>query len=140
MTITETAATPRPWKGATYGIAGALVANLAILLAANALLDGSIQVVEPGATAASDLPVAAVVGASALPVLVGGAGLWVLARMRPQGALRLWSILALILAVVSIAQPLALDVPASSKLALALMHLATGAAAVAGQKAASGSE
>ena len=132
-TTTTTSQTLSPWKGAAIGIGAALAANLLIFFIGNALMDGSIQVVEPGATAASDLPMAALIAASIVPLLVGAAGLWVLAKVRPDGALRLWSIIAMALAVLSVAQPFMLDVSTGSQVALSVMHVATGAAAVAGQ-------
>jgi hypothetical protein len=137
LTTITTPETTRPWHGAAIGIGIALVANSMILLAGNAVMDGSIQVVAAGATTASDLPAIAVVAAGVVPLLLGAAGLWLLSRVRPGGAYQVWRNIVVVLTIVSIAGPLMLEVSTGSKVALILMHLATGAAAIVGQTSAS---
>ena len=55
-----------------------------------------------------------------------------LERLRPNG-LRIWTILVAVLVVLSMAGPIGLDVDGASKVALAIMHVVVGAAAVVGQ-------
>lgn len=143
MTTTTSTAAPttalhlRPGLGWLLGSGLALALNLSILLVANLVLDGSVQVAQPGG-APEDLAVVAVVAASVLPLALGALGLAVLARLlgAPR-ALRVWSIIVGVVAVLSIGGPATLPVTAGSIAALAAMHLATGAAAVLGQVAAS---
>jgi hypothetical protein len=137
MTTTRSSATTAPFRGAAIGIGLALVANLVVFFAANALLDGSIQVMTPGTTTGADLPLLAVVLATVVPLLVGGVTLWLLTKMTGR-ALAVWSVVAAVVAVASLAQPLVLDVDAGSKVALSIMHLATGAMAIVGQRRAAG--
>jgi hypothetical protein len=142
MTTTTNATTPvttlrlRPAIGGLLGAGLALALNLTLLLVANLVLDGSVQVAQPGG-APEDLAVVAVVAASVLPMAIGALGLAVLARLlgAPR-ALRVWSITVGVVAVLSIGGPATLPVAAGSIAALAAMHLATGAAAVLGQVAA----
>ena len=117
-------------KGAAIGSAIALVANLIVFVIGNA--GAPLQVVVGNATEASDLPVGAVIGASIVPLLVGAVGLWLAYRFLPK-SLTVWSAVVAVLAVVSIAGPLGLDIDTGSKVALAVMHVATGAAAIVGQ-------
>lgn len=138
MTTATTEATHiEPWRGAGIAIGAALVANLVVLFAGNALMDGSIQVVMQGSTTASDLPVAAVIAASIVPTVLGAVGLWVLGKIRPGRAFGLWRTAVVVLTVLSLAPVMMLDVSTASKVALTLMHFATGAAALAGQTLAS---
>ncbi len=116
--------------GGLIGIGCALVANLVVFAVGN--IGAPLQVVAPGDTLAADLPVGAVIGASILPIVVGAIRLWVLERFLANG-FRVWTILVVALAVVSIASPAGLDVDTGSKLALGAMHLLVGAAAVVGQ-------
>lgn len=141
-TTTSTTTTPatalrlRPAVGGLLGAGMALALNLTLLLVANLVLDGSVQVAQPGG-APEDLAVVAVVAASVLPMAIGALGLAVLARLlgAPR-ALRVWSIIVGVVAVLSIGGPATLPVTVGSIAALATMHLATGAAAVLGQVAA----
>lgn len=118
-------------KGAALGAAAALVANLAIFLVGNA--GAPLQVVTPGDTVASDLPIGAVIAASIVPLLLGTAVLWGLQKWRPNGA-TIWMWTAATLGVVSIASPASLDVDTGSKIALSIMHVATAVAAVVGHR------
>ena len=117
-------------KGGAIGIGLALIANVAIYLVGNS--GAPLQVVMSGDTAASDLLIGFVVGASLLPLVIAAAGLWVFERFLPNG-FRLWAGTVAVLAVATIAAPVSLDVDTGSKVALALMHIAVGAAAIAGQ-------
>jgi hypothetical protein len=138
MTTTDQNATttstvrPQPWVGGVWGAGSALVINSVIFFAANAMLAGSIQTAQSG-QAPTDLPYAAVAVASVIPVLAGAAVLWALARFTGLG-LRAWSILAIVLALLSLLALAAMQIDNGSKLALGLMHLLTGAAAIWGQR------
>lgn len=117
-------------KGAAIGSAIALVANLIVFVIGNA--GAPLQVVVGGDTEASDLPVGAVIGASIVPLLLGAIGLWLAYRFLPK-SFTIWSAVVAVLAVVSIVGPLGLDIDTGSKVALTVMHLTTGAAAIIGQ-------
>jgi hypothetical protein len=137
MTTTDQSTTmrtlrPQPWIGGAWGAGVALVVNSVAFLAANAMLAGSIQTAQSG-QAPTDLPYAALAAASVIPVLAGAAVLWALARFTRLG-LRAWSVLALVLALLSLLALVAMQVDTGSKVALGLMHLLTGAAAIWGQR------
>jgi hypothetical protein len=123
----------RPAVGGLLGAGLALALNLSILFVADLVLDGSVQVAQPGG-APQDLAVVAVIAASVLPLALGALGLALLARLLGDPrALRVWSITVGVVAVLSIGGPASLSVNAGSIAALAAMHLATGVAAVLGQ-------
>jgi hypothetical protein len=138
MTTTDQSATtmrtlrPQPWIGGVWGAGAALVVNSVVFLAANAMLAGSIQTAQSG-QAPADLPYAALAVASVIPVLAGAAVLWAMVRFTRLG-LRAWSILAVVLALLSLLALAAMQVDTGSKVALGLMHLLTGAAAIWGQR------
>lgn len=117
-------------KGAAIGSVIAIVANLIVFLIGSA--GAPLQVVVGGDTEASDLPVGAVSVASIVPLLIGALGLWLAYRFVPKD-FTVWSAVVVVLAVVSIVGPLGLDIDTGSKVALIVMHLATGAAAIIGQ-------
>jgi hypothetical protein len=123
---------PAPWTGSLWGSSVALIGNSLIFLTSNAMLAGSIQTAQSGQTP-SDLPYAAIVAASVIPVLAGAAVLWGLTRFTRWG-LTAWSILAGVLTLLSLLALVAMQVDTGSKAALGLMHLFTGAAAIWGQR------
>jgi hypothetical protein len=122
----------QPWIGGLWGAGAALVVNTLIFVGANALLAGSIQTAQPDQSPA-DLPYVAVAAASVIPVLAGALVLWGISRFTSLG-LKAWSILAAVLAVLSLLALAPMQVGGGSKAALALMHLLTGAAAIWGQR------
>ena len=126
------APTPAPLRGAGWGILAALVANTVVFVLANALLSGSVQTAQ-GDQAPTDLPYAAVAVASVVPLLLGAFVLWVIARFSGS-ALRIWTGIAVVLTLLSLLAPGSLPIDAGSKVALAAMHLLTGAAAIWGQR------
>ncbi|MEI6230383.1 MAG: DUF6069 family protein [Actinomycetes bacterium] len=131
-TSTTNTAQPKPWIGGAWGAGAAIVINSVIFFAANAILSGSIQTAQSGKSPV-DLPYAAVAMASVIPVFAGAAVLWALIRFTSFG-LRQWSILAAVLAVLSLGAVVTMQVDGGSKIALALMHLLTGAVAIWGQR------
>ncbi len=138
MTTAASSSTTHPsvvGKGAAIGAVLAVVINIIVFVIFNA--GDPLQVVMQGDTEASDLPIGAVIAASIFPLIIGAIGLVVLERLRPNG-LRIWTILVAVLVVLSMAGPIGLDVDSTSKLALAIMHVVVGAAAVVGQTVARG--
>lgn len=130
------AATPttnrtRPLLGASAGALLALVINTIVYFAGGAVLGTSIQASTDGATA-SDVPYVAVLASSVLPLFVGAGVLWLLGRFTTS-ALRVWTIIAIVLTVLSLTGPLFLPVDTGSKIALILMHIGAGTAAIVGQ-------
>ena len=117
-------------RGAGIGIGLALVANLIVFLIGSA--GAPLQVIIGNDTTPSDLPIGAVIAASVVPLLIGAVGLGVLQRFLTKG-MQIWTALVGVLTVASIVGPLGLDIDDGSKVALTIMHLATGAAAVIGQ-------
>lgn len=99
--------------------------------AGGAVLGTSIQASTDGATA-SDVPYVAVLASSVLPLFVGAGVLWLLGRFTTS-ALRVWTIIAIVLTVLSLTGPLFLPVDTGSKIALILMHIGAGTAAIVGQ-------
>jgi hypothetical protein len=126
----ESQSRSRVVRGTVSAIAGSVVANTVVFLIGNA--GDPTQVVAMGETAPSDLPLAVVIIASVIPVIVGGVGLWVLQKVIARG-FQLWAILVTVLTVASIAGPIALEVDTASKVVLSVMHVVVGGAAVAGQ-------
>lgn len=117
-------------RGTAIAVVIAAVMNLIVFAIGS--LGEPVQVVEPGASAASDLPLVAVLFASVLPLLVGAAGLWLLEKVSARG-FRIWIALVAVLVVASLASPLALDVDTTSKVVLSVMHFVVGGAAIMGQ-------
>ena len=136
MTTTATASTTDQTttpgtiaKGAGIGAGLAVIANLVVFAIGNA--GAPLRVITNGAKP-SDLAVGLVIAASIAPVIVAACGLWVFERFLTNG-FRVWAITTMVLALVSIAAPMGLDIDTKSKFALALMHLAVGASTVVGQ-------
>lgn len=94
----------------------------------------NVRVVTGWAPDGADLRYAEVVVTAVVAVLLGAGVLWIAARRAPA-ALRRWTLAAAGGAVASAVPLWRLDVDTGSKLALTIMHLATGACAVAGQHA-----
>jgi hypothetical protein len=117
-------------RGGAIGTGLALAANLVVWLVGH--IGAPTRVVTGWAPDGEDLSIANVVVTTVVLVLLGAALLWVLERRRAD-AFRIWVIVAAVFAVASIPPVLRLDIDGGSKLALAAMHLATGAAAIAGQ-------
>ncbi len=123
---------PQPWIGSLWGAGAALVLNSVVFLAVNAMLAGSIQTTQSGKTP-TDLPYLAVAAACVIAMLVGAAVLWGQGRFTRLG-LQAWIILVMAIAVLSLLAPISMKVDTGSKIALGLMHLLTGAAAIWGQR------
>ena len=106
---------------ATIGFA--VAANLLVWIVGGLLLGEGIQVVEPGAAAASTLGAAPVLVASILPTV---AGLLFVSVMTRFGWSRLAAGVVVAAALVSLVLPFTLEVATGSQIALAVMHLVVG--------------
>lgn len=122
---------PRPLLGAAAGAVVALVINTVVFFAGNAILGAPIQASTDG-TNPSDVLYVAVIAASVLPIMVGAGVLWLLTRFTTS-ALRVWTIIAIVITVLSLGGPTFLPVDNGSKIALALMHIAAASSAIFGQ-------
>jgi hypothetical protein len=133
MSAASTAAAnrARPLLGAAAGAVLALVINTIVFFAGGAILGTAIQASTDGTTP-SDVPYVAVIASSVLPLFVGAGVLWLLRRFTTS-ALRIWTIIAIVLTVLSLTGPLFLPVDDGSKIALILMHIGAGTAAILGQ-------
>jgi len=125
-------ARPRPLVGAAAGAVFALVANTIVFFVANAVHGSPIQASNDG-TNPSDVYYVGVIVASVLPIFVGAGLLWLLARFT-NSAVRVWTIVAIVVTVLSLSAPTFLPVDGGSKIALALMHIGAAASAIVGQQ------
>jgi hypothetical protein len=128
-TTRPTAAGRRVAAGTAAGVVLVTVANAAVFLVGD--IGAPVRVVtgwEPDGVA---MRLADVLVASVTWVLIGAAGLWLLERFRADG-FRIWTGLAIAIAVLSIIPLFRLDIDAGSKVTLSVMHLVVGAAAIAG--------
>jgi len=116
--------------GTAISIGLALAVNLAIFLVGN--LGSPLQVATGGEPAVADLELGAVVVATVVWLVIAAVGLAVFERVLANG-FRAWAGVAAVLVAATIVPVLALDIDGGSKLALTLMHITVGAAAVVGQ-------
>lgn len=120
-------------RGTFVGAALALVATAIIF--AIGMAGAPIRVVTGWSPDGADLTIAEVLVTAAVAVVLGGLLLawW---QRRDHRAWPRWIVVASAVAVLSALPLWGLDVDTGSKLSLTLMHLATGAAAIAGHAAA----
>jgi hypothetical protein len=124
--------TPRTNAGSTWLRAGAIAAaasvvgNLAVLGVAD-LADASLVVTDGGTT--HEITAGGVVGASLVPV-VAGVVIAALIAVRWVGVVRLAQVVGGAFALLSVGGPLAADTDGGTSIALAVMHVVTGAAFV----------
>ncbi|WP_248958257.1 DUF6069 family protein [Sphaerisporangium perillae] len=108
-------------------VAGAAVAGLAVWAVADPVAGVDLAVRLNGTAGAVDrVGPAAVVITSVLAGLAGWALLALLERLTRRGT-STWTVVALVVLVLSLAGPLASGVTAAAKIALLCMHLAVGA-------------
>jgi hypothetical protein len=117
-------------RGAVLGGAAALVADLAVWAVGR--MTSPVQVVTGWAPNGADVSALEIAGTVVLAIAAGAALLAVLGRLR-RDPLPLWTAVVAAVAVLSSVPLWGLPVGTGSKAALTLMHLLTGAAAVAGQ-------
>jgi hypothetical protein len=120
----------RAMKGASLGVIAATIATTVVYAIGNA--GANIQVVTGWAPDGGDLRYVEVVVTAAVAIVLG-AGLLRLMQRRVTNAFRIWAMTAAAVAVLSSVPLWRLEVDTGSKLALTLMHLATGASAVGAQ-------
>jgi hypothetical protein len=118
-------------RGTALAAGLALLANLAVFLVGD--VGAPVRVVTGNSPDGADLRFVDVAVATVALLAVGAVALAVLERFRDDG-LRIWTVLAVAVAVLSIPPVLRLDTDAGSKLVLAVMHLVVGGAAVAGPR------
>lgn len=106
----------------------ASAANLVIQLVATAV-DGPIVVEQPGMT--MEITAGPVIAASVTGALAAAIGALVLLRVMPASGIRVFVILGVALALLSLGGTLGATTP-SGVIALALMHLVTGTVVVVG--------
>jgi Family of unknown function (DUF6069) len=107
------------------GVGGAVVAAVAVWVVAVPLL-GLHLIIRFGNGSPQTIGVDFVIGASLIGSLLGW-GLLALLETRTTRARRIWTVLAIAVLLVSLSLPLSAGVAASTKAALALMHVAIAA-------------
>jgi hypothetical protein len=132
----ETAAGPARrlgwWQAGGLALLVATAANL-VILAIGTAADASFVVVDGGEPA--DVGAGVVVGATAIPLVLGFLVAALVGRWRP-GLVRPLAMVAAVFAVVSMAGPFAADTDTGTAAALAVMHLVVGAAFLGSTEAA----
>ena len=134
MSRTDAERTPRTPTGSTWLRAGALAAtasvvgNLVVLGVAD-VGDASLAVTDGGTV--HDIAAGGVVAASLVPV-VAAVALVAVAALRWFGVVRLAQVAGGTFALLSVAGPLAADTDTGTSIALAAMHVVSGAAFVIG--------
>jgi hypothetical protein len=117
-------------KGVGLGVVLAAIVNVIIFTIGNR--GAHVQIIAKTGNPPTDLAVGRVIGATVVSMVLGGIGLLIVRRIKPNG-FTLWASGAAILAVLTISGPMGLKIATDSKIALALMHLVTGAAAIFSQ-------
>jgi Family of unknown function (DUF6069) len=120
-----TPTTARISRARALGVVGAVAAAVAVWVVAVPLL-GLHLIIRFGTGSAQTIGVDFVIGASLIGSLLGW-GLLALLETRTTHARRIWTVLAIAVLLVSLSLPLSAGVTASTKAALALMHLAIAA-------------
>ena len=119
-------------RGALLGGAASIGASLAVFAVAN--VGAPVRVITGWAPAGTDLGLADVVITVVVSVAIAAVGLAVLERVARTG-LRMWSIAAAVVTVLSFLPLWRLDIDTRSKVVLTVMHLVVGAAVIGGQVA-----
>jgi hypothetical protein len=104
------------------GVAGAVLAAVAVWAVA-VPLSGTHLLIRFGSGAAQSIGIDYVIGAS-LAASLAGWGLLALLERRTARARRIWTGIACVVVVLSLSLPLTAGITMSSKVALALMHVA----------------
>ena len=117
--------------GTALGIVAAWVTDLTILFVAD--FGAPVRVVTGWSPDGAEITVFEILITAAAAIGIAGVALWWWDR-RSSRALHHWSIAVMALAAISAVPLWRLDVDTGSKAALTLMHLATGACAILGQR------
>lgn len=124
-TIRYAAPANRVTRTRALSIAGAVLAAVAVWAIA-VPLSGTHLLIRFGSGAAQGVGIDYVIGASLAASLAGWSLLALLERRTPR-ALRIWTGIAFVVVVLSLSLPLTAGATLSSKVALALMHVAVAA-------------
>jgi hypothetical protein len=119
-------------QGVVLGAVLAAIVNVIIFAIGNK--GAHVQVIATRGQAPVDLSVGRVIGACVFSIVLGGIGLLIIRRIRPNG-FTLWASIAAIVAVVTISGPMSQKIATDSKVTLSIMHLVTGVAAIFAQAA-----
>jgi hypothetical protein len=117
------------FRGALFGTALGLVAN--VVAWSIARIGKPIQIIAVQGDPPIDLGLIRVIVATIVAMILGTALLFVLWKLRTN-SFRLWAAIVMAIAVVTIFGPLSLKIDTGSKVWLAIIHLLTGATAIAG--------
>ena len=108
------------------------VTDAVIVWAIASLLGVEIQLPErPGSETLTDITIVPILIIVGVASVAAGLLLWILRRLVPQRSLQIFQIVAVIVLIVSLANPLLLDQPVDATLALITMHLLVGSAIIA---------
>jgi Family of unknown function (DUF6069) len=119
------------WRAGLLAALAAALANAVAWVLLQPVLGLGLQVpVTPGSSEFEELPLALVIGFTAFSGLLGVVVLWLLTRRGPSGV-RLWSVLAGAVGVLSGVSPLSLDVSLGRRLGLYVFHLVAAAVMIA---------
>ncbi|MET2717413.1 DUF6069 family protein [Streptomyces harbinensis] len=118
---------PGPWQPRAIGVAAAGVAAALIWIIANAA--GADMSVVQGDADPTDVTAAMSIGFAVLAAAAGWGLLALLERFTARG-LRTWTIVALVVLLVSFMPLFGIEADGGTTAALALMHLAVGAAVI----------
>ena len=133
----RTPATSRAGRTRALSVGGAIVAAVAVWVVAVPLL-GLHLVIRFGSGAPQTIAVGFVVGATLIASLAAW-GLLALLERRTARARSIWTIVAVAVLIVSLALPLSAGTTTTSKIVLALMHVAVAAVLIPGLRAGSSS-
>jgi peptidoglycan/LPS O-acetylase OafA/YrhL len=133
----RTPATSRPGRTRALSVGGAIVAAVAVWVVAVPLL-GLHLIIRFGSGAPQTIAVGFVVGATLIASLAAW-GLLALLERRTARARSIWTIVAVAVLIVSLALPFSAGTTTTSKVVLALMHVAVAAVLIPGLRAGSSS-
>lgn len=123
----DVARTPRGWKRRLVVVAGAVVAAVAVYLVATLIAGQDLRGPAMNDRAPAEITVGAVLAASAFVSLLGWALLALLERFTAR-ARTIWTIVALVVLLVSLGGPLTgTGVSTGNRVGLVLLHLAVAA-------------
>ncbi|MDX2136664.1 MAG: DUF6069 family protein [Chloroflexota bacterium] len=122
----ETVAPGKLLSAAAIGGVVAAVVNLALFFILPALLNSLLRVRTPQATELEPLPFIAVIMASIVPAFVGAGLLWLLNRFTAR-PVTIFTVIAVIVTLLSLATPFQLGISTTEAIILVLMHIVAGA-------------
>jgi hypothetical protein len=124
----ETVQTTGTWKARLAVVVGAVLAAVVVYLIANAAVDGGLQSPAMNDQAPADITIGMVIFVSALASLLGWGLLALLERFAAARARLVWTIIALVVFLLSLGGPLSgSDITGGNRFGLVCMHLAVAA-------------